>query len=58
MGAGLDVDDVERLALVGQVVYGPLEGALAALGEVHRHADLPVAGHRSRSAPSSSSFTD
>lgn len=55
-GVGLDVDDVEGVALVGEVVDGPLQGALAALGEIHGHADLSISPHllesADRSAPS------
>lgn len=37
--------DVDGVALADQVVYGPLEGTFAALGEVHRHTDLPITCH-------------
>lgn len=40
-----DVDDDKHVPLVEQVVCGPFQRPLAALGEVQRHPGLPVSSH-------------
>lgn len=40
---GYDVEEDEGVALAEEVAEGPTQRCLAALGEVQRHPDLPIA---------------
>lgn len=45
VGVRFDVKDVEGVAFVGEIIDGPLQRRLTALGEIHGHPDFPVFHH-------------
>lgn len=41
------MEDVEGVALVGEIVDRPPQRRLTALGEIHRHSNFPIFHHLS-----------